>query len=128
MAQANERRRRFEEEYRRTGDVARAARAAGYSERYAPRALRRMRAADEGASAPDRSSASNRVASEREVLEFLTDVMRGELESEGKGGAASPRMKAAELLGKRLGAFNESVEALPPVIVDDIPARGGADG
>ena len=146
MAQANERRRRFEEEYRRTGDVARAARAAGYSEGYAPRALRRMRAADGGtsapdrspapdrssasnrSSAPDRSSASNRVASEREVLEFLTDVMRGELESEGKGGAASPRMKAAELLGKRLGAFNESVEALPPVIVDDIPARGGADG
>ena len=140
MAQASERRRRFEEEYRRTGDVARAARAAGYSEGYAPRALRRMRAADGGtsapdrspasnrSSAPDRSSASNRVASEREVLEFLTDVMRGELESEGKGGAASPRMKAAELLGKRLGAFNESVEALPPVIVDDIPARGGADG
>ena len=56
------------------------------------------------------------------------DSLCRELESEGKGGAASPRMKAAELLGKRLGAFNESVEALPPVIVDDIPARGGADG
>ena len=50
MAQASERRRRFEEEYRRTGDVARAARAAGYSERYAPRALRRMRAG--GVTAP----------------------------------------------------------------------------
>lgn len=63
------------------------------------------------------------VATEREILEFLTGVMRGEAEAESRG--ASPRMKAAELLGKRLGLFNEAPEPQPPpVIVDDIPASG----
>ena len=57
------------------------------------------------------------VADANEVLEFLSSVMRGELDG------ATARMKAAELLGKRLGAFNaeteqERVEQV--VLVDDI--------
>ena len=47
-------------------------------------------------------------ASANEVLEFLTRVMRGE---EGGGGQAA--MKAAELLGKRLGLFAEKTPELP---------------
>ena len=59
---------------------------------------------------------SGRVASEEEILVYLTGVMRG-----GEGTAA---MKAAELLGKRLGLFVEREEALPaPVIVDDVRER-----
>lgn len=55
-------------------------------------------------------------ASANEVLEFLTRVMRGE---EGGGGQAS--MKAAELLGKRMGLFERAGDELPPpVIVDDV--------
>jgi len=56
------------------------------------------------------------MASADEVLGYLTRVMRGE---EGGGGQAA--MKAAELLGKRLGLFVEKAEELPPpVIIDDL--------
>ena len=55
-----------------------------------------------------------------EVLEFLTGVMRGE-----ESGNAQ-NMKAAELLGKRFGLFNEQAgERPPPMIIDDV---GGCDG
>lgn len=135
MAQTTERQRRFAETYGRTGDARLAAREAGYAEHYGRKALRtvavqrllagrgeqspRAEPAAEPAACPD-----GRVASAQEVLEYLTDVMRGEAEPEGRSGAASPRMKAAELLGKRLGVFNEAVEAAAaPVIIDDVPAR-----
>ena len=61
------------------------------------------------------------IASADEVLMYLTEVMRGHYE--GEKPAASPRMKAAELLGKRLGVFNEVSGILRgemPVVVDDI--------
>ena len=57
------------------------------------------------------------VADANEVLEFLSSVMRGELDG------ATARMKAAELLGKRLGAFNaedERERVGPVMLVDDI--------
>lgn len=54
-----------------------------------------------------------------EILQYLTGVMRGE----DSGGQAA--MKAAELLGKRLGLFSEPQEALPPpILLDDIPEDG----
>ncbi len=50
-----------------------------------------------------------------EVLQYLTGVMRGE---DGGGTAA---MKAAELLGKRMGLFSEPQEELPaPILLDDL--------
>ena len=78
-----------------------------------------------GAPVEPAAPSDGRVATAREVLEYLTDVMRGDAEPEGRSGSATPRMKAAELLGKRLGVFNET-PAVPamPVIVDDIPAGG----
>ena len=54
-----------------------------------------------------------------EVLDFLAGVMRGE------ENGSPHNMKAAELLGKRMGLFNETGESRPaPVIIDDIhPAQ-----
>ena len=130
MAEASERQRRFAQAYLRTGDARRAARDAGYGPEYGRRALRtagvrqliERRGGEPQPRAEPLPAEDGRVASEREVLEFLTDVMRGELESEGRASAASPRMRAAELLGKRLGAFSESAEApRVTVILDDIP-------
>ena len=55
------------------------------------------------------------VASSEEILEFLTGVMRGSEEG------STQTMKAAELLGKRMGLFAEKAEPPPaPVIIDDI--------
>ena len=64
--------------------------------------------------------ARRKTASSEEILKYLSGVMRGE-----EGSTAA--MKAAELLGKRLGLFEERAEALPaPVIIDDL--NGVPDG
>ncbi len=56
-----------------------------------------------------------RIADDAEILEFLTGVMRGE------GEGSTQTMKAAELLGKRIGLFSERTEPPPaPVIIDDV--------
>ena len=122
-----ERQRRFAEAYLETGSAAQAAERAGYPAGHGSRALKSRgvqdcldalrRARDEGSD----------VASAQEVLVYLTGVMRGESD-EGKSGASTPRMKAAELLGKRLGVFNEVAEEIrPPVILDDLPRPGGGE-
>ena len=79
--------------------------------------------------------ASEKIADAREVLEYLTAVIRGETESqivvvEGTGDGCSEarhlnkfpdekeRLKAAELLGKHLGLLTNQVklEAVPVII------------
>ncbi|GAW29196.1 terminase small subunit [Carboxydocella sp. ULO1] len=80
---------------------------------------------------------SERIASQDEVLEFLTRVMRGQeteevvgfTESgpvkEKKAPSTKDRVKAAELLGKRYALFTEKVNIsgnMGVVIVDDIKA------
>ena len=79
------------------------------------------------------------IASQDEVLKYLTSVMRGESQStelvvEGTGDGCSEartilkepsekdRLKAAELLGKRYGLYTEKVEleVTPVVIKDDV--------
>lgn len=68
---------------------------------------------------------SKRIASQEEILKFLTSVMRGEVTEEipiGKGEgwfeleektpSIKDRVKAAELLGKRYGIFDTSRELL----------------
>lgn len=79
---------------------------------------------------------SKRAADAKEVIEYLTSVMRGESEAEivvveGTGDGCSSavnvkkrpdekeKLKAAELLGKRFGLFKEKVEVdgnIPVVI------------
>ena len=84
---------------------------------------------------------SEKIAEAKEVMEYLTTVLRGESQSEivvieGTGDGCSDarkmnkapdekeRLKAAELLGKRYGLFTDKLEVdgnAKVVITDDIP-------
>ena len=125
-----ERQKRFAEYYLETGNASRAAEMAGYSAGYAPTA-KRQPAVLEYLKRRVSELDAERVASVDEVLEFFTKVMRGEIEDEGKGAdkGAAARMKAAELLGKRLGLFSDGgAQQMEPVtIVDDVPAKEAQD-
>nr|DAW10409.1 MAG TPA: Terminase small subunit [Caudoviricetes sp.] len=67
---------------------------------------------------------NNRIASQEEVLQYLTKVMRGEEKDQfGLDASLQDRTRCAELLGKRYGTFKEKVEVagnIPVVITDDI--------
>lgn len=117
----NERQRRFVEAYLECGVAAKAARTVGYKGEYGCRLLKKPEVKQYAQLLREEAQmeeirmeeARMAVAGGEEVLGFLTNVMR-----EGKGPAA---MKAAELLGKRMGLFSEQGEELPvPVIVDDL--------
>ena len=89
-----------------------------------------------------------KVANQQEVLEYLTSVMRGEsnseivvIEGQGEGvSRAKPmqklpdekeRLKAAELLGKRMGLFKEKIELSteePSKKLSDILDQLGGEG
>ena len=79
---------------------------------------------------------SKLIASQDEVLEYLTAVLRGEAKGTtlvGVGGGAqmvnqetptvSERTKAAELLGKRYALFTDrqEIEVTTPVFIEDVP-------
>ena len=84
----------------------------------------------------------NSIAKSKEILQYLTKAMRGEIleevittKSDGSGGiepvilrkqlSAKDRIKAAELLGKRYALFTEKVDLEGNVgvtIIDDIGA------
>lgn len=117
-----ERQRRFADAYLELGNAAKAAERAGYS----PGSAGKVRAQPAVKAYLEKRLSeldAKRVASANEVLEYWTRVMRGE---EGGGQAA---MKAAELLGRRMGLFSESVERPEaPVIVDDVPGGEEGDG
>ena len=54
---------------------------------------------------------NNRIASQDEVLQYLTKVMRGEEKDQfGLDASLQDRTKCAELLGKRYGTFIEKKE------------------
>lgn len=67
---------------------------------------------------------SKRIADGKEVLQYLTKVMRGEEKDQfGLDASLQDRTKAAELLGKRYRLFTEKVEVdgvQQVQIVDDI--------
>lgn len=87
---------------------------------------------------------AERIAKQDEVLEFLTDVMRGQVKEQFPLGLGmgeqklvkkeldgKDRIKAAELLGKRYGMWidKQQVDVNGAVqIVDDVPPKGGGDG
>ena len=120
-----ERQRRFADLYLELGNAAEAAERAGFKRSYAQGAKRQP--AVQADMKQRLSDARERnIASADEVLAFLTDVMRGVYDGEKPERNSSPRMKAAELLGRRLGVFTDVNSVLrpePPVLVDDIPAH-----
>lgn len=66
-----------------------------------------------------------KVAENQEILRFLTSIMRGEEYEEMKDSTIKERMKAAELLGKRLRLFEGGKEEETSVIIiDDIGRKG----
>jgi phage terminase small subunit len=118
-----QRQRRFADLYLELGNASEAAEQAGFKRSYAQGAKKQPAVqaymADRLREAQDKN-----IASADEVLSFLTDVMRGVYDGEKPEKNSSPRMKAAELLGKRLGVFNDVNSVLReelPVLVDDIP-------
>ena len=125
-----ERQRRFVDYYVELGNQVQAAIRAGYSERYArDQAFKilEMPAVKEYYEDRLQEIESKRVANVKEVMEYLTSVMRGEETEEmivvegcgngysearkiNKSIGAKDRLKAAELIGKRYMMFTDKVE------------------
>lgn len=134
-----EKQKRFCDEYLISCNGTQAAIRAGYSEKTA------TKIAAENLTKPDIKTyieerleqiRGEKTADAKEVMEYLTAVMRGEhteqvLRLVGEGTqkidniavAEKDRLKAAELIGKRYGLFKDNVDvsgAVPVVICDDV--------
>ena len=122
-AKLTNRQRKFADLYLELGNASEAAEQAGFKRSYAQGA-KKQPAVQEYMKSRLQQVQDKNIASADEVLSFLTDVMRGVYDGEKPEKNSSPRMKAAELLGKRLGVFNDVNSVLReelPVLVDDIP-------
>lgn len=126
---------RFADEYIISGNAEEAAITAGYSEKYARGNAYKL-VAKSGVESYIKERLkeldNKSIAKQEEVLQYLTSVMRGELEEEVLYGigdgvqstrhievGAKDRIKAAELLGKRYGTWTDKVDAninLPTII------------
>lgn len=140
-----ERQRRFVDFYLQTGNLAESAKRAGYTARSASATGNELMRNPNVAAQLDarlKELESERVATAQEIQEYLTAVMRGEVEEDvvvnvgtGKGYTqadkvraqvtAKDRNKAAELLAKVRGMFVTKSEVevnggLPIVIKDDM--------
>lgn len=118
-----QRQRRFADLYLELGNASEAAEQAGFKRSYAQGA-KKQPAVQAYMAGRLKEAQDRNIASADEVLSFLTDVMRGVYDGEKPEKNSSPRMKAAELLGKRLGVFSDVNSVLSqelPVLVDDIP-------
>ncbi|WP_195847525.1 terminase small subunit [Streptococcus uberis] len=140
MSKLTLKQKRFADEYIITGNATESAIKAGYSKKYANTNASKLlqnttikRYIDERLKILD----SEKIADQKEVLQYLSAVMRGEhkektLISIGEFGqeivdidvGAKDRIKAAELLGKRYKLFTDKVEVdaniETVVFVDDI--------
>ena len=117
----------FADYYIETGNAYQSAIKAGYSENYAKGNIIKLLENESVKSYIDErmnSKSNERIASQDEVLETLTSIMRGQLEEEvvsftqlgeevrtTKTPSIKDRMKASELLGKRYRLFTDKVEA-----------------
>lgn len=121
---------RFADEYIISGNATDAAIKAGYAKKAAyQQGAENLKKPHIKTYIDERLEAINsaKIADQEEVLQYLTAVMRGETEStvvvvEGDGDGVSrarlidknpdekEKLKAAELLGKRYGAFTDKVE------------------
>ena len=118
-----ERQKRFAEFYLETGNARQSAIRAGYSAGYAEH-VKRQRGVKEYLEIRIDGMDRKRIASADEVLQFLTGVMRGD-EKDEKG--ATLRMKAAEMISRRLGYEEAGYAGPAAVIVDDIGGTGDGE-
>lgn len=133
-----ERQKQFVDFYIETGNQTEAARLAGYKQPHVQGAqnLDKLRVFIDEKLA---SKEDARIASQDEVLRFLTSIMRNEVteqvvvtEAQGdyktlartisKGISAKDRIKAGELLGKRHGIFDPALAPKPAVEDDPLSA------
>lgn len=135
---------KFADEYIISGNATQAAELAGYAKRSAhsigAENLQKPAIASYIESRLKEIS-DGKIADQQEILEYLTATMRGE-ETESVATAkgiytdvevgAKDRVKAAELLGKRLAMWTEKRDVTatvgPVQITDDIPAGSDDDG
>lgn len=126
MSKLTIKQKKFVEEYIISGNATEAALKAGYSKKTSysignenlkkPEIIAALRAKEE-------ELKSKKIASQEEVLEYLTSILRGEQEEKtligtGKGAqritnievSAKDRIKAAELLGKRYGTWTDKID------------------
>ncbi|MFS8984126.1 terminase small subunit [Streptococcus parasanguinis] len=128
---------RFADEYIISGNATQAAVKAGYSSKYAnTNASKLLQNTTIKSYIDERLAqlASDKVATQEEVLTYLTSVMRGETQEQtlcsiGELGqevididvGAKDRIKAAELLGKRFRMWTEKVETdITQAVVIDV--------
>lgn len=135
----NERQRRFADEYIIVGAAYPAAIQAGYSEKYAKTNSHKLLENTRIRTYIDErldELKSQKVADQQEIMEFLTSVMRGEIQEpmpllDGEGYQkvievrpnAQARKAAAELLGKRYAMWTDKQQIegiLPVTIVNDL--------
>ena len=139
---------RFADEYIITGNATQSAIRAGYSSKYANTNANKLLQNTTIKNYIDERLAkleSEKIATQEEVLQYLTSVMRGEktepllvLDGEGtqKVIQAVPnvqsRTRAAELLGKRYGTFTDRVDVSAQIEskpkFDDIVNQLGGSG
>lgn len=120
-----EKQKRFIDYYIETANATESARRAGYSEKTAKNiGAENLTKLNYFIQEKLEEKESQRIASQDEVLEYLTKVMRGEEKDQfGLDASLQDRTKCAELLGKRYGTFKEKVDVngnIPVVIEDDI--------
>ncbi len=113
-----ERQKRFAEFYLETGNARQSALKAGYSIHYAEH-VKRQKGVKAYLEKRIGGMDAGNVASADEILAFLTEVMRAEGDDDKR---LATRMKAAEMLARRMGYLEEGGgKPEPAVIVDDIP-------
>jgi|SRR5690625_748659 len=137
----NERQRRFADEYIRTGNIYQSALNAGYSENYAKSRAGELLENKRVKPYIDKRLEELRkesIAEQDEILQFLTGVIRGEVQGKDKLGVGQgaeriidreptlqERIRAAEQLGKRYGMWTDrhEVEHKLPTFIDDVPDK-----
>lgn len=116
---------RFIDYYIEYADAKRAAIEAGYSEKTAKQiGSENLTKLDRFIKVKLEEKENQRIASQDEVLQYLTKVMRGEEKDQfGLDASLQDRTKCAELLGKRYGTFVDKKEVsggYTVELVDDI--------
>lgn len=115
-----EKQKRFIDYYIETANATESARKAGYSEKTAKNiGAENLTKLNFFIQKKLDEKESQRIASQDEVLEYLTKVMRGEEKDQfGLDASLQDRTKCAELLGKRYGTFVEKKELTGNCIVE----------